>query len=86
VFPDREHFGRIFYNQATMSKRGIPQIAAVLDSCTGMSVVGSRGELPAAFGADTLLVERRIRSNQDRTTHGQTSKKAGATGEYRRLR
>ena len=29
VFPDREHFGRIFYNQATMSKRGIPQIAAV---------------------------------------------------------
>src|ERR1700723_2782124 len=33
-FPDREHFGRIFYNQATMSKRGIPQIAAVLGSCT----------------------------------------------------
>jgi len=34
VFPDREHFGRIFFNQATMSKRGIPQIAAVLGSCT----------------------------------------------------
>ncbi|HTF52704.1 MAG TPA: carboxyl transferase domain-containing protein [Pseudonocardia sp.] len=34
VFPDREHFGRIFYNQATMSSRGIPQIAAVLGSCT----------------------------------------------------
>ena len=34
VFPDREHFGRIFYNQATMSQRGIPQIAAVLGSCT----------------------------------------------------
>ncbi|HET6392200.1 MAG TPA: carboxyl transferase domain-containing protein [Blastococcus sp.] len=34
VFPDREHFGRIFYNQATMSKAGIPQIAAVLGSCT----------------------------------------------------
>jgi 3-methylcrotonyl-CoA carboxylase beta subunit len=34
VFPDREHFGRIFYNQATMSKRGIAQIAAVLGSCT----------------------------------------------------
>ena len=34
VFPDRDHFGRIFYNQATMSKRGIPQIAAVLGSCT----------------------------------------------------
>ncbi|QYN35534.1 methylcrotonoyl-CoA carboxylase [Pseudonocardia sp. DSM 110487] len=34
VFPDREHFGRIFYNQAQMSARGIPQVAAVLGSCT----------------------------------------------------
>ena len=34
VFPDREHFGRIFYNQARMSAKGIPQIAAVLGSCT----------------------------------------------------
>src|SRR5882757_2474069 len=34
VFPDRDHFGRIFYNQATMSARAIPQIAAVLGSCT----------------------------------------------------
>ena len=34
VFPDREHFGRIFYNQATMSAKGIPQVAAVLGSCT----------------------------------------------------
>ncbi len=34
VFPDREHFGRIFYNQATMSANGIPQISAVMGSCT----------------------------------------------------
>ncbi|CAN5643431.1 carboxyl transferase domain-containing protein [soil metagenome] len=34
VFPDREHFGRIFYNQANLSQRGIPQIAAVMGSCT----------------------------------------------------
>ena len=34
VFPDRDHFGRIFFNQATMSARGIPQLAAVLGSCT----------------------------------------------------
>jgi len=34
VFPDREHFGRIFWNQARMSAAGIPQIAAVLGSCT----------------------------------------------------
>jgi 3-methylcrotonyl-CoA carboxylase beta subunit len=34
VFPDRDHFGRIFYNQARLSARGIPQIAAVMGSCT----------------------------------------------------
>jgi len=34
VFPDREHFGRIFYNQAQLSARGIPQLAVVMGSCT----------------------------------------------------
>jgi 3-methylcrotonyl-CoA carboxylase beta subunit len=34
VFPDREHFGRIFYNQANMSAMGIPQVAVVMGSCT----------------------------------------------------
>src|SRR6202041_992327 len=34
VFPDRDHFGRIFFNQARMSAAGIPQVAAVLGSCT----------------------------------------------------
>jgi 3-methylcrotonyl-CoA carboxylase beta subunit len=34
VFPDREHFGRIFYNQARMSALGVPQVAAVMGSCT----------------------------------------------------
>ena len=34
VFPDRDHFGRIFYNQANLSAKGIPQISAVLGSCT----------------------------------------------------
>lgn len=34
VFPDKEHFGRIFYNQAIMSSKGIPQIAVVMGSCT----------------------------------------------------
>ncbi|KZY38295.1 methylcrotonoyl-CoA carboxylase [Roseovarius sp. HI0049] len=34
VFPDRDHFGRIFYNQANMSAQGIPQIAVVMGSCT----------------------------------------------------
>ena len=34
VFPDRDHFGRIFYNQATLSAQGIPQVAVVMGSCT----------------------------------------------------
>lgn len=34
VFPDKEHFGRIFFNQANMSAAGIPQIAVVMGSCT----------------------------------------------------
>ncbi|MBP1162706.1 3-methylcrotonyl-CoA carboxylase beta subunit [Rhodococcus sp. PvR044] len=34
VFPDREHFGRIFFNQANLSAKGVPQIAAVMGSCT----------------------------------------------------
>jgi 3-methylcrotonyl-CoA carboxylase beta subunit len=34
VFPDRDHFGRIFYNQANMSAAGIPQVAVVMGSCT----------------------------------------------------
>ncbi len=34
VFPDKDHFGRIFYNQARMSAQGIPQIASVMGSCT----------------------------------------------------
>src|SRR5437870_7405334 len=34
VFPDREHFGRIFYNEARMSALGIPQVSLVLGSCT----------------------------------------------------
>jgi len=34
VFPDRDHFGRIFYNQAQMSAEGIAQIGCVMESCT----------------------------------------------------
>ena len=41
MFPDRDHFGRIFYNQALMSRDGIPQIAVVLGSCT--AVRGANG-------------------------------------------
>ncbi|MFL5864200.1 MAG: carboxyl transferase domain-containing protein [Solirubrobacteraceae bacterium] len=50
VFPDREHFGRIFYNQATMSARGIPQIAAVMGSCT------AGGAYVPAMSDETVIV------------------------------
>jgi 3-methylcrotonyl-CoA carboxylase beta subunit len=50
VFPDREHFGRIFYNQATMSARGIPQISAVLGSCT------AGGAYVPAMSDETIIV------------------------------
>jgi 3-methylcrotonyl-CoA carboxylase beta subunit len=50
VFPDREHFGRIFFNQATMSAREIPQIAAVLGSCT------AGGAYVPAMSDETVIV------------------------------
>ncbi len=50
VFPDRDHFGRIFYNQATMSAMGIPQIAAVLGSCT------AGGAYVPAMSDETVIV------------------------------
>ena len=50
VFPDREHFGRIFYNQATMSGLGIPQIAAVMGSCT------AGGAYVPAMSDETVIV------------------------------
>jgi acetyl-CoA carboxylase carboxyltransferase component len=51
VFPDREHFGRIFYNQAQMSAKGITQIAAVMGSCT------AGGAYVPAMSDETVIVE-----------------------------
>jgi 3-methylcrotonyl-CoA carboxylase beta subunit len=58
VFPDREHFGRIFFNQATMSARGIPQIAAVLGSCTagGAYVPAMSDEAIIVRGQGTIFL------------------------------
>src|SRR6516164_7055971 len=50
VFPDRDHFGRIFYNQATMSAAGIPQIAVVMGSCT------AGGAYVPAMSDETVIV------------------------------
>ena len=51
VFPDKEHFGRIFYNQAQMSARGIPQIAVVMGSCT------AGGAYVPAMSDETIIVK-----------------------------
>jgi len=51
IFPDKEHFGRIFYNQATMSAAGIPQIASVMGSCT------AGGAYVPAMSDETIIVK-----------------------------
>ncbi len=51
IFPDREHFGRIFFNQATMSAQGIPQIASVMGSCT------AGGAYVPAMSDETIIVK-----------------------------
>jgi acetyl-CoA carboxylase carboxyltransferase component len=51
VFPDRDHFGRIFYNQARMSAAGLPQVAAVLGSCT------AGGAYVPAMSDETVIVK-----------------------------
>jgi acetyl-CoA carboxylase carboxyltransferase component len=58
VFPDRDHFGRIFYNQATMSSKGIPQIAAVMGSCTagGAYVPAMSDEAVIVKGTGTIFL------------------------------
>ena len=58
VFPDREHFGRIFYNQATLSSLGIPQIAVVMGSCTagGAYVPAMRDETIIVKGQGTIFL------------------------------
>lgn len=52
VFPDRDHFGRIFFNQANMSAQGIPQIAVVMGSCT------AGGAYVPAMSDETIMVAR----------------------------
>src|SRR5260221_8114068 len=58
VFPDRDHFGRIFYNQAVMSAREIPQISAVMGSCTagGAYVPAMSDEAVIVKGTGTIFL------------------------------
>jgi 3-methylcrotonyl-CoA carboxylase beta subunit len=52
IFPDRDHFGRIFFNQANLSAQGIPQIAAVMGSCT------AGGAYVPAMSDETIIVRK----------------------------
>src|SRR5205807_9054562 len=70
VFPDREHFGRIFYNQATMSAAGIPQIACVMGSCT------AGGAYVPAMSDEAIIVK-----NQGTISLGGPPLAKAATGE-----
>ena len=58
VFPDREHFGRIFYNQATLSAEGVPQVSAVMGSCTagGAYVPAMSDESIIVKGTGTIFL------------------------------
>ena len=58
VFPDRDHFGRIFFNQAQMSAKGIPQIAVVMGSCTagGAYVPAMSDETIIVRGTGTIFI------------------------------
>jgi 3-methylcrotonyl-CoA carboxylase beta subunit len=58
VFPDREHFGRIFYNQAQLSRAGVPQLAAVMGSCTagGAYVPAMSDETVIVRGTGTIFL------------------------------
>ncbi|MCC7105815.1 MAG: methylcrotonoyl-CoA carboxylase [Chloroflexi bacterium] len=58
VFPDRDHFGRIFYNQAQMSAMGIPQVAVVMGSCTagGAYVPAMSDETIIVRGTGTIFI------------------------------
>ena len=70
VFPDRDHFGRIFYNQASLSAAGIPQIAAVMGSCT------AGGAYVPAMSDETVIV-----ANQGTIFLGGPPLVKAATGE-----
>lgn len=66
VFPDKEHFGRIFFNQANMSAAGIPQIAVVMGSCT------AGGAYVPAMSDESIIVKDKAPSLHRWSTAGQS--------------
>ena len=75
VFPDKDHFGRIFYNQARMSAMGIPQIAVVMGSCT------AGGAYVPAMADETIIVKGEGEESQGTIFLGGPPLVKAATGE-----
>ena len=94
VFPDREHFGRIFYNQANMSAAGIPQVAVVMGSCTagGAYVPAMSDESIIVRGQGTIFLggPPLVKAATGRSGHGRGSRRRGPAlahfGGHRPLR
>jgi hypothetical protein len=80
VFPDREHFGRIFYNQAQMSAKGIPQIASVMGSCT------AGGAYVPAMSDETVIVKQAGHDLPRRPATGEGRDGGGDLGRRSRRR
>ena len=80
VFPDREHFGRIFYNQARMSAAGIPQVAVVLGSCT------AGGAYVPAMCDETVIVAEPGHDLPRRPAAGEGGDRRGGHGRGARRR
>ena len=80
VFPDRDHFGRIFFNQATMSAAEIPQIAAVMGSCT------AGGAYVPAMSDETVIVRRPGHDLPRRPAAGEGRDRRGGDGRGARRR
>ena len=80
VFPDREHFGRIFYNQANMSAAGIPQIACVMGSCT------AGGAYVPAMSDESIMVQQPGDDLPRRPAAGEGGDRRGSDGRRPRRR
>ena len=74
VFPDRDHFGRIFFNQANMSAAGISQVAVVMGSCT------AGGAYVPAMADESIIVKRPRHDLPRRTAAGKSRNRRGVVG------
>src|SRR5437763_8857201 len=85
VFPDRDHFGRIFFNQARLSAKGIPQIASVMGSCTagGAYVPAMSDETIIVKGTGTIFIGGAPRVKAATGQEVSAEERGGADGDTR---